>query len=121
MPEPDGAMIGRFYRDVGGRVRTARVSKRLTQEDLASKLGLTRSSVANLEAGRQRVPLHVLVLISELLETPISELLPKRSIFDQVDDFFNVHEQLAIAEESTRDFISGAITGLIINPKESTE
>lgn len=29
-----------------------------TQEDLAKKIGLTRTSVVNIEAGRQRVLLH---------------------------------------------------------------
>lgn len=30
------------------------------QEDLAKKVGLQRTSIANLEAGRQRIPMHTL-------------------------------------------------------------
>jgi transcriptional regulator with XRE-family HTH domain len=39
----------------GQRIHAARVMAGLTQLELAGRLGLTRSSIANIEAGRQRV------------------------------------------------------------------
>lgn len=66
----------RFYLDFGRRVRAARVTSGLTQQGLADALGLTRSSVANIEAGRQRVLLHVPAAIAAATRTALTELLP---------------------------------------------
>ena len=112
MPAIDDAMITRFYRDVGGRVRSARMAANLTQDGLAAQVEMTRSSIANLEAGRQRIPLHTFVLIAEVLKVAPTELLPTRSIADLVDDFFNVDQQLSEVAEDSRDFITGAIAQL---------
>ena len=47
-----------FYKAVGQLVRAARDKAGLTQNALASRLGLTRTSVTNIEKGRQKVLLH---------------------------------------------------------------
>jgi transcriptional regulator with XRE-family HTH domain len=116
MPAIDDAKISRYYRDVGSRVRAARAGANLTQDDLAKSVGVTRSSIANFEAGRQRIPLHVFALIAETLKAPFVDLLPKRAISDQVDEYFNLDEQLAEADDS-RDFVTGALARLAIEPK----
>ena len=48
------------YINIGTRMRHLREMRGWTQADLAQKLGLTRTSVVNIEAGRQRVMLHIL-------------------------------------------------------------
>ena len=113
MPAVNDGMIQRFYRDVGSRVRAARATAGMTQEDLASELSIGRSSIANLEAGRQRIPLHTLMLIADILKVQPAELLPRRSISEHVDDFFNVDEQLAKVGEDSRDFVTDAIAQLL--------
>ena len=42
----------------GARVRQLREVLGMTQDDLRRKIGLTRASIANIEAGKQRVLLH---------------------------------------------------------------
>ncbi len=42
-----------FSEDFGRRVRTARTTADLTQSQLAERLGVSRSSIANVEGGRQ--------------------------------------------------------------------
>lgn len=42
----------------GARIQQLRDALGLTQEELRKKVGLTRTSIANIEAGRQRVLLH---------------------------------------------------------------
>jgi transcriptional regulator with XRE-family HTH domain len=66
-----------FYRALGQRVRAARIDLDLTQDALASRLNLTRTSVANLEAGRQRIPVHTLARASAVLQVPIADLIPR--------------------------------------------
>ena len=48
-----------FDRDVGVRLQRTRKERGITQQELAKRLGLPRPSYANIESGRQRVPLDV--------------------------------------------------------------
>ena len=65
-----------LYEEVGGRIREARMAKDVTQEGLAKRVGLTRTSITNVEAGRQKLLLHTLVEIAEALGVDVRELLP---------------------------------------------
>ena len=65
-----------LYRLIGERVRARRGS--LTQGDLAKRVGLGRTSITNLEAGTQRMPLHYLVRIAEALDCDVCDLVPSR-------------------------------------------
>lgn len=67
---------GPFYRALGERVRRARQSAKFSQGRLADSVGLSRSSVANIETGRQPIYIHALVRIARQLETPVSKLIP---------------------------------------------
>jgi transcriptional regulator with XRE-family HTH domain len=69
----------RFYVDFGRRVRAAREQQGLTQQALADTLGLTRSSVANIEAGRQRALLHMTAAVSAATGVPAADLLPDKA------------------------------------------
>lgn len=64
-----------FYSVVGNKIKETRTREKVTQTELAKTLGLTRSSVANIEAGRQRVQLHGLVQIALVLKVPIGDLI----------------------------------------------
>ena len=71
-------MNGRdLYREVGQRIRRFRKAARRTQEQLAAQIGVSRASIANIEAGRQNFMLHYIYAIADALEldTPVS-LLP---------------------------------------------
>lgn len=50
--------IERVYKNFGGKVRRFRTFHGLTQEQLARRTGLSRTSIANIEVGRQRVLLN---------------------------------------------------------------
>ena len=49
----------------------------LSQADLAERLGLTRASIANLEAGRQRPSALHVAMLADILGVPVQELLPR--------------------------------------------
>lgn len=65
-----------FYREFGALVRRRRDTLGQTQLQLASKIGLTRASIANIETGRQKVLFHQLVLIASALQLEVKDLLP---------------------------------------------
>lgn len=70
-----------LYEDVGRRIRDARKRRRppLTQEGLAKLVSLTRTSITNVEKGRQKFLLHTLVDIAASLHVDPSSLLPPSS------------------------------------------
>lgn len=68
--------INDTYALTGSRIREARKRRKWNQADLADEIGLTRSSVANVEAGRQRLLLHGLLRIAVALDVPTESLLP---------------------------------------------
>ena len=72
---PSDPGIDGFYRELGNRVRSHR-GKRLTQLELATAVGLSRAAIANIELGRQRVPLHMLLRFADALDVTPHELLP---------------------------------------------
>ena len=71
----------RLYQMLGERLRKLREQQdgargRMTQAELATKISLERTSVTNIEKGAQKVPLHVLFRLCEVLNVSIAELLP---------------------------------------------
>ena len=48
----------------------------MTQDELASIVGLSRSSIANIERGQQHAPVHVLLWLAEALGVDVGTLLP---------------------------------------------
>lgn len=66
----------RLYQALGRRIRTAREAARFSQEELARRVGLTRTSVTNIEHGRQRIQVHVLYALARALAVDPEALLP---------------------------------------------
>ena len=65
-----------FYRRFGRRLRQSRKAAGLSQADLATAIKLTRTSVSNIEKGRQKVLLHTFGQILDVLNLQADELLP---------------------------------------------
>jgi transcriptional regulator with XRE-family HTH domain len=66
-----------FYKDLGNKIQARRKSLGLSQDDLASALDppVTRASIANIEAGKQRILTHTLVKLADVLDVEVSSLL----------------------------------------------
>ena len=61
----------------GASVR-CRSRAQLSQARLAATLQLSRASIVNIEAGRQRPPIHLLWRIADALETEATLLIPRQ-------------------------------------------
>lgn len=62
--------------NVASKIEELRAKKGLSQEELAYSIGMSRASLANMEAGRQSISLFRLFAISEALQVEAKELLP---------------------------------------------
>ena len=71
-----GDAAERIYKAFGAQVRERRDALRMTQLQLSARIGLTRGSVANIEAGRQAVLLHQFLDIAAALQVTPGRLLP---------------------------------------------
>lgn len=60
----------------------------MTQEGLASLVSLTRTSITNIEKGRQKILLHTIVDIASTLRVAPADLLPesKSAPENELDD-----------------------------------
>lgn len=57
----------------------------MTQEGLGEAVSLTRTSITNIERGRQKLLLHTLARIAHALGVATSELLPQESADSDVE------------------------------------
>lgn len=73
MSEPGGLL----YWQIGINIREARIAAGLTQAELAERVPILRTSITNIEAGRQRLPLTTLYDIADALKVQAVQLLPR--------------------------------------------
>lgn len=62
-------------RDIGKNIRTLRMRKNMTQDELAEKLFVTRQTVSNYETGRSRPDVEMLLSIAVALDTDANTVL----------------------------------------------
>jgi transcriptional regulator with XRE-family HTH domain len=65
-----------LYVEFGKLVRGYRKRSNLTQDDLAERVGLSRTSITNIELGRQKVLLHQVFMLAKSLGVNPDALLP---------------------------------------------
>lgn len=66
----------RFYVELGARIRTCREELHLTQAELAEEIGISRTSLTNIESGRQRILVDQLVGLCKRLSVSATDLIP---------------------------------------------
>ncbi len=72
-PEP-------IYKVIGGIIRQRRRRLDWSQGTLASRLGISRATLANIETGRQRILVHHLYAFGDVLGAKPSDFLPLVSV-----------------------------------------
>ncbi|HTX80892.1 MAG TPA: helix-turn-helix transcriptional regulator [Streptosporangiaceae bacterium] len=91
-----------FYTRLGEQIRGRRRAKQLTQEGVAAHMGLTRTSIVNIEKGRQHLAVHQLVRISDLLGCAPGDLIPAAQ--EEVILSARIRDQLS--DQTALSFIS---------------
>ncbi len=63
------------YRDLGLRIKKKREGLKLSQAELASRVGLSTQHISNVENARSKIGLEKLVMIANALGCSVDELL----------------------------------------------
>lgn len=98
--------IDDLYTLTGSRIRAARKRRDWNQADLAAEVGLTRSSIANVEAGRQRLLIHGLLRIAGALDVPADSLLPSAGELGVQPSREPSTPDMSGQSDSTQDFVT---------------
>lgn len=112
----------RIQRAVGDRLQAARRSRNQKQNNLAVELGISRTSVSNIERGRHRIFLDQVYIAAKALGVELSDLLPP------VDDIYPSQEVRTASddpltpgtEQAIRSIAEGIRTTLAGQSKGST-
>ena len=65
-----------LYKEFGRLLKSARKDAGLTQNEVAGRVGLSRTSITNIERGTQHIPLHQLFLLASAVGVSPDALLP---------------------------------------------
>ena len=105
-----------LYRHLGERIAERRKELDLRQDDLAHQIGLTRTSVTNIERGRQKILLHHLFALAQALGTTPDRLLPK---FNEIKESkLEELEQVVRSSASERKWILRVVKGPLTPDRE---
>jgi transcriptional regulator with XRE-family HTH domain len=125
LPKVSDSKIDAFYAIVGRNIKNVRIGRGVSQTELAHLIGFNRSSVANLEAGRQRIALHLFFLIVEALDARPDEILPNMQLLEEINlvAIDSLDEHLIGSTSTTQDFVRGTMArmGKNLNKEESEE
>ena len=64
-----------MQREFGQRLREARIAAGITQQELASRIGMQRSHLSEIESGQQNVTLRSMTALAQALGLQIQVLL----------------------------------------------
>lgn len=74
-----------LYSEIGNLIKKTRLLRKLTQADLSDKVGLTRASITNIERGKQKISIHTLYLIADVLNISPQSLIPEPSALQKTE------------------------------------
>lgn len=76
---PTSEPQGNLFKLIGQRVARLRTQADINQAELARRVGVARTSITNLEGGRQRATLDHLHRIADVLDIELRDLIPSRA------------------------------------------
>lgn len=100
---PDGtAQPG--HREIGGRLRSARESLRLSTRDVAARAGVSAGFISQLENGKTGVSISVLKRIAVSLGVSVAEILAEEAVTSR--SVLRAHERSEyVSEEGTTKYL----------------
>ncbi|MBL7771540.1 MAG: helix-turn-helix transcriptional regulator [Chitinophagaceae bacterium] len=108
-----------FYLSIGTIIKSERRKANYKQEDFASLLNLSRSSVVNIEMGRQRPSVHLLWEISKILNIQFQSLIPTIEIAEAPNSKWKEMISSKTNDKSSKEKILGFIEQIHVKKQTS--
>lgn len=92
---------------IGNMIRANRLKLGVRQNAFAKKLKMTRASIANIEAGRQLLPITKIFDLAKALNVSVSDIIPVNNEHLDMDYLGVVNEltELGITEEKKSEIL----------------
>ena len=101
----------------GLKLRRLRRSQEISQGELASRVGLSRVTIATIEAGKQNTQLNHVFLFARALDAPFDSLMPNLQEVEQQQNSSDKNGEQRIA---TADLFLQDARALLLQMKESS-
>lgn len=96
---------GVFYETLGKRIRQARDERNISQGEMARAVGLSRTSITNIEKGRQPIQVHILMKIAETLNVNLNAILADEQLRSDKEKKTNLRKYKQPVREWVADII----------------
>lgn len=106
-----------MYQELGRRARSARRKAGLTQQQVAERIGLSRTSVTNIERGNQQILLHMLYRLAAALGTEPTALLPEPDEQSQAE----MPAEVALLPQEAQEWIRRIVSDSVLPMSERDE
>lgn len=105
-----------LYREFGEQLRQRRKEAQLTQGQVAERVGLTRTSVTNIERGRQHIALHQLFLLASAVGVEPGDLLPDQKV--ALDELLPASALEALSDDEEGRMFAARVLGKTQPPSQ---
>ena len=94
--------------NVGSKLKILRKQKKITQQELADKLSISRASVSNWEIGRRKPNLHELATICDFYGVDLSYfgVIRKDDVFNMICKARDIFNDENIAKEKKEELFT---------------
>ncbi len=107
-----------LYSLIGDKIKNLRVGKELSQTQLSDKIpNIGRTSISNIEKGKQQPPLHVMYLLCNVLDVNIHSILPTYSDVIDILNSRNSNELSNYIDDSEIDEKTRQVLEELLNIK----
>lgn len=89
------------FKTIGARIRRVRVERKMTQVDLASAIGVSRSHLTNAERGKGGLALDKLSALAKETGTSVAWLIGEDASADQARTLLTIFEALGRQDRDT--------------------
>ena len=109
--DADQTSTAEVYNVIGRRIRETRRKRGISQATLAEHVGLNRTSIANIESGKQKLLVHTLYLFSDALAISVQDLLEMPSAAPAPTQDFAELELPNDIPEAAREWVMSDLRG----------
>jgi DNA-binding XRE family transcriptional regulator len=95
-----------LYSQIGKRIKQRRIELGMTQTQLAETIGVLRTSITNIEAGRQKAPLHMIYQLCIVLSVEVATILPtKAEVTQPTTDSLKIEGEIEQVPPKAAEFL----------------